>query len=166
MSPARPAIPQKWPSQKPCNSPARICAARGQMRRPVRAAVALSSRRGAHKNRVYRVSMGRSRATHVRPPQSPPITPPPRSRVNLASKGALNDKSLTDITKNTPKRVVPSNKILSGRGFYSDTRSIIMLRILRCRPDGIRPGLGRPRRRTRGLVQRLSQVRAGTEPRW
>ena len=164
MSPARPAIPQKWPSQKPCNSAAKICAARGRMRRPVRAAVALSSRRGAHKNRGYRVSMGRSHATHVRPPQSPPITPPPRSRVNLASKGALNDKSLTDITKITPKRVVPSNKILSGRGFYSDTRSIIMLRILRCRPNGIGPALGKTAPADRGLVQRLSQVRA--EPRW
>jgi hypothetical protein len=86
--------------------------------------------------------MGRSRATHVGPPQSPPITPPRRC-VNLASKVATNDKSLTDITKNTPKRVVPSNKILSGRGFYSDTRSIIMLRILRCRPNGIGPALGK-----------------------
>jgi hypothetical protein len=40
-----------------------------------------------------------------------------RSRVlvNLAPKGALNDRSLTDITKNTPERVVPPNKILSGR---------------------------------------------------
>jgi hypothetical protein len=52
------------------------------------------------------------------------------SRVNLAAMGALNGKLLMDITKNTPARAVPPNMILSGRGFYSDTRSIVALCIL------------------------------------
>jgi hypothetical protein len=37
-------------------------------------------------------------ANHIQSSTAPPL----QSRVNLAAMGALNGKSLTDITKNTP----------------------------------------------------------------